>query len=402
MRRALLSAPIALVLACGSSSVDAPAEAGTADPDASAIDGAPQLEAGLIDSGADASAAACAPPSVTLLHGRDDSRTLDDLATCSATDTYVTACDNEQPVSTKCGQAAQARPQDLAKLIAAALPLDPATVQHVRAVFAAGQTKGRRADVFGLVGDSMTVETNFMTPFGAGSTFRVVLAPAVATALDMGGGKSIIDVFRGVAATDAGALDSFRAPRAAKVGVRAVWPLQPDATTGVTPLDQMVSALSPAYAVVMYGANDAEQIIGSVDVVDKTFADHLRALVDALEARGVVPILSTVPKHMRDKRFPDCSPTPNASSNTRYMIQTNVVSAAAAEVACERHLPLIDFHYAMDAELDHGVGPDGVHPTVWGQGGGILDETGLQCGYNARNLVTLRELKLVYEAATQP
>lgn len=393
-----------LLGACSSSSemVEAdpatPVDAGTDD---GAVPDSPAAPA-TADSGVDAAAAACASPGVTLLSALDDSRSLADLATCSATDSYVARCDMEEPVATKCGQAAEARPQDLAKMLAAALPLDPATIAHVRTVFADGKTKGRRPNVFGLVGDSMTVEPSFMTPFGAGSASSVVLAPAVQAALDMGGGKTIIDVFKGVDVTDGGTLDSFRAPRAAKIGVRAIWPLQPDATTGITPLEAMVAELSPAYAFVMYGANDAEQFIGTEATVDKVFADHLRTLVDALEAHGIVPILSTVPKHMREKRFPDCSPTTNADSNTRYMIQTNIVSASAAEVACERHLPLIDFHYAIDAQLDHGVGPDGVHPTISSLGGGVLDDTGLQCGYNARNLVTLRALKLVYEAATAP
>src|SRR5262249_46009099 len=147
-----------------------------------------------------------------------------------------------------------------------------------------------------------TVETNFMTPFSASAVgYRVALAPDVERALTIGkkpdgGAMTIIDYFRGVPVSDAGG-DAFRAPRAAKIGVSATWPVTPNAA-GVTPLDAMINAVSPAYAIVMYGANDALQSIESLDGVAKRFHDHLVAVVDALESRGVIPILSTVPKHM--------------------------------------------------------------------------------------------------------
>jgi hypothetical protein len=104
---------------------------------------------------------------------------------------------------------------------------------------------------------------------------------------------------------------------------------------------------------------------------------------------------------MHDKRFPDCS-SDGAPSNALYAIQTSAASAEVARIACERHLPLIDYRYALDPLLDHGVGHDGVHPSVYAKGGGFLDENGLQCGFNVRNLVTLRMLRDVYVAVTTP
>jgi hypothetical protein len=70
-----------------------------------------------------------------------------------------------------------------------------------------------------------------------------------------------------------------------------------------------------------------------------------------------------------------------------------------ASIACEKKLPLIDYRWALDPLVAHGLGPDGVHPSLYFKGGGVLDEHGLECGFNVRNFVTLRMLKLVRDAA---
>ena len=71
-----------------------------------------------------------------------------------------------------------------------------------------------------------------------------------------------------------------------------------------------------------------------------------------------------------------------------------------ADLACRRHLPLIDLRWALDPLLDHGVGPDGIHLSVHPSGGGVLDGSGLACGINVQNLVTLRELARVVDATS--
>ena len=274
------------------------------------------------------------------------------------------------------------RPLDLARVLEGALPLDTATAAHAHAVFRLGQTLGRRADTFGLVGDSMTVDANFLRPFGAASG-RVVVSPDVDRLLPL----------------HAFSAESFTAPRAAKVGVRAPWPLTPRGPGQASPLDEMVAGLSPAYAVVLYGANDALWRTDSLDLLVRGFDAALVAIVDTLEARGIVPILTTIPKHMRERGWRDCASTPTGGSNERFALQATVLSADVADLACRRHLPLIDLRWALDPLLDHGVGPDGVHLSVHPAGGGVLDASGRECGYNVRNLVTLRELGRVVDAA---
>ena len=420
-----------LLAACAASACRAKEGAATlaVSAGASAEDAAAPLEdSGAQDDAAESAAAAfaeappeepafsaCNAPSVSFLHAFDDSRTLDALEDCApdgggfTTDGgggYGWRIAVEQPVVDRCGHPEQSRDPDLPRILDSALPLDSKTVTHVRALFATGKARGRRPDVFALVGDSITIDYNFMRPFSWTVGSKVALDPRVRDALRIDDGRrSVIDFFRGALPPDAGDSsgssfnDSFWSVRAAKIGARATWVTTPDSKS--TPLDNVIAQLSPAYAIVMFGTNDAEFYLKAPSEVAKLFGESLRKIVDDLEGAGTIPILTTIPKHMHDKRFPDCSRDRGAISNARFMIQTNAVSAEVAAIACERHIPLIDFRYAIDPLLNHGVAGDGVHPSVYQPiGGGILDAAGLQCGFNVRNAVTLRMLKVLYDTVT--
>jgi hypothetical protein len=297
--------------------------------------------------------------------------------------------DRDQASTGRCDIAA--RPELLAHVLSGALPLDAATMDHIRTVYREGQKQSRRDHAFGLVGDSLTNAAPFMHPF----TTSQALAVATREPLSLSRGGSVVDLFR---TTDGSRPSSYEAPRAAKDGVRASWPLQQHSIGGAIPIDAMISAVSPAYAVVLFGANDALFRTDSLPALRNDFTAGLSAIVDALERRGVIPLLSTVPKHMRERGWPDCPSATQRGSNEVFAAQATALSAAVAEVACQRHVPLIDLRWALDPLQNHGVGPDGVHLSVHPSGGAILDNAGLQCGYNVRNLVTLRELALVVDA----
>jgi hypothetical protein len=344
---------------------------------------------------------ACNAPSVHLLAAPDDARDFARLAGCNPYEPFFATWDEEEPTASTCGRDPKKRHADVAKMLEAVPPLDEATAAHVRAIVQAGRLRGRRPNVVGLVGDSITIDHSFLRPFAVGASMKVALSPEVHSALATDDTHTILDVLRGTGGSDE-SYDSFLAPRAAKVGARIPWALSYNASMHASPVDDLVSSVSPAYAVVMYGTNDAEWYLLSPDALAKEFGDALRSLVDAIESRGVVPILTTIPKHARTKRFPDCPERGGGGSNLRFAIQTNVVSATIAAVACERALPLIDYRYAIDPLLDHGVGADGVHPTLYRLGAGVLDDDGLECGYNVRNFVTLRMVKLVRDVAITP
>jgi hypothetical protein len=204
------------------------------------------------------------------------------------------------------------------------------------------------------------------------------------------GGGTILDVYRG---KDVRAgMDSFVAPRAAKVGAQSRWAIEgkPD------PLGKLVKGASPAVAVVLYGSNDAAVRYGTIDELVAQYRERMAVILDRLEEEGIVPILSTVPRHTLDPKRALCDQAPGHASNWRMAVQTSAVSAAAAQLACERALPLVDLRWALDAVLNHGIGPDGVHPNAHRGGAGRLDSRGLQCGYNVRNYVTLRMLARVW------
>lgn len=341
---------------------------------------------------------ACAAPSVVKLHAADDSMDAT-VPGCGVGDAWSAVPYREQGESVRCDAAG--RPGLLAHVLSGALPLDAVTAAHVHTVFQSGLRQGRRTDAFGLVGDSMTAAGTFLRPF---ATPHPIPRP-VARTLSLADGTPVVDFFRDAKPRDPGQwADSFLAPRAAKVGVIASWPLRVQGESGQTPLEAMIDAVSPAYAVILYGANDAlSRTDSSPDVQGRLRGDYtgaLAAIVDLLETRGIVPILTTVPKHMREAGWPDCPPGEAGGANERFAAQATTLSAAVADLACLRHLPLIDLRWSLDPLVNHGVGPDGVHLSVHPGGGAVLDDTGVQCGTNVRNLVTLRELGRVVDAAT--
>jgi hypothetical protein len=341
---------------------------------------------------------ACAAPSVVRLRAPDDTADAT-VAYCAPGDPWSQIPDHEESDAARCEAAG--RPGLLARALSGALPLDPATAAHVRTIFQSGLRQGRRTDAFGLVGDSLTATGPFLRAFARPRE----LPTEVAKALTLASGKNVVDYFReSRPAEPQQYANPFLAPRAAKVGAVASWPLHPFGNTEETPLSTMVAVVDPAYAVVLYGPNDAlTRTDPAPDVqarMRQEYSSALAAIADALETRGIVPILTTVPKHEREPGWPDCSTPEHGGSNERFAAQATMLSAAVADLACARHLPLVDLRWALDPLVNHGVGPDGVHLSYHPESGGRLDDEGLQCGTNVRNLVTLRELARVVDAAT--
>jgi hypothetical protein len=283
----------------------------------------------------------------------------------------------------RCG--AGATSADLARLDAAVLPLDEATRAHVSAIIARGKKLGRKPWSFGLVGDSMTISGDFLRDFTAGREDRVELGPEVATSLRLDNG-SVIDHFRGREADRVRGVwrDAFSGYRAAKSGMRSAWALD-------GPLDEMVRRLSPAVAIVLYGANDAAFGPAPLEELLAIFSRDFPRILDRLEEAGIVPVLNTVARHGHAPGIDDCAP-PSALSNWRIAVQTNALSARVVEIACERHLPLIDLRHALDAADGRGLASDGVHLARHDKGAAKLTARGLRCGANVRNYVTLKML----------
>ncbi len=286
----------------------------------------------------------------------------------------------------------------MARLEASVLPLDGPTRERIAAVARKGKSLGRNPRSFGLVGDSMTASWDFLQDFGARRRKDIDIAPELSPRLALPSDKSVIDFFRGqvVERLPGGPADAFIASRAARVGARTAWATEYD-DVDASPIGRMVRAVDPAVAIVLFGGNDAASRMVSPEEAAATFERDILGVVAALERRGVVPILSTVARHLDQPGVPNCAEGEDPSDH-RVAVSTTAISDRAARVACREHLPLIDLRHAMDDLLHHGLGPDGVHPHVHPRGGAVLTAEGLSCGYNVRNAVTLMALARVVGA----
>jgi len=284
----------------------------------------------------------------------------------------------------------------------AVLPIDAITRARIREVRALGRDKGRRARVFGLVGDSITAGELFLGPFSHSSAQGFTLAPWVEQRLSVaspdGATGTIIDFYRGVEAERQPGFfrDSFRATRAARTGAPSAWALA-HGRHGASPVDRLVDELSPAVALLMYGSNDAVARVAPPSELASEFRQSLGRIVDRLESEGIVVVLWTIPRRGPQPELENCGAS-GARTNVRLMVQTNAISAAAASLACERSLPLVDMRAAFDRLVSRGLFSDGVHPSSFGAGSGQLTEEGLRCGYNVRNYLALRMLREVHVA----
>jgi hypothetical protein len=216
--------------------------------------------------------------------------------------------------------------------------------------------------VFAKVGDSITVDTDFLACFDGGST-------------DFSGRNDLAATVGYFMSGNAAGTSPFaRTSLSAKGGTTAR-----DAMTGAPPpVEQELAAVNPRIAVVMFGTNEARY-----DWTIDEFGTHLWNLIDTTIENGVVPIMSTIPAN-----------TGYPAANARVPLFNRVIRA----IAQGRGVPLVDFHRELDALANDGISSDGIHPTSAPGGGCILTSAGLQYGYNVRNLITLEALGRTHAA----
>ncbi|MCC6747142.1 MAG: SGNH/GDSL hydrolase family protein [Deltaproteobacteria bacterium] len=236
-------------------------------------------------------------------------------------------------------------------------PLTPAVVAELRAIAARGAW---RDDVFAKVGDSQSYSRHFMGCFDDPNEPVVLdhyahLEPAVT-------------YFRG---GDADGTSPFaRRSLATKIGRTVGWALR-----GATPapIEQELAAIHPRYALIMYGTNDSSSTNFGL------YARDLLALVDGLAQKGVVPIVTTVP---RRKDNPDAD------------ARVHTYNAVMRAVAQLRKVPLVDLWRAVEG-MRFALFPDeGIHLYSYFDPCDFT-RVGLSYGLNVRNLRTLEILAQV-------
>ncbi|MFO0598268.1 MAG: SGNH/GDSL hydrolase family protein [Myxococcaceae bacterium] len=245
-------------------------------------------------------------------------------------------------------------------------PLTPDVVAHLQAI--AALSAGKHDDVFSKVGDSNTVNTNYLSCFGG-----VNVDLDGRTSLDAGIGHFARGVVQGTSPYG-------RTSLSATIG----WSAQSAIAGSPSPLQQEIDAAQPRFATVMFGTND----VGFAN--PDLYGRSLVTIVDTLALQGVVPVVSSIP------------PRDDSMTADAWVPRYNLVARAVAQ---SRRVPFVDLHPLLLSTPQHGLGPDGVHLNVYfpsaGARGCVFTTSGLGYGHNVRNLATQEGLDRAWRATTQ-
>ncbi len=267
-------------------------------------------------------------------------------------------------------------------------PITTAVVNRIRALVAIGASKGRHLARFIKVGDSISASDPTDSKTSPNSQYLCQFVcpdynPPATAAWDY---CRNLDTYKFQLN---GALKFFLsdtiAPQgrtcfnwyssAARVSQEASFAI----TGNPTPLRKEIDALSPQFAFVMYGANDAGGW-GTMYGVVSGYMASMRAIVDSCIANGVVPILM--------------SPCPRKNLPEYALTMGHLVRALAQQY----QIPFVNEHRAMMPLPNHGLGGDGLHPSALGYNQCCwLTPAGLKNGYNLRNLLSLQALDNMYQ-----
>jgi hypothetical protein len=236
---------------------------------------------------------------------------------------------------------------------------DPDVAAHIHDLIVAGAARGNRTNVFAKLGDSITESRAFLYACGSGHP-------------DLGSHDALFETmlfFREVNVDPD--FNSFERPSLAASGG---WTTE-DALEGGDgcPVVQEIEALHPQWAIVMFGTNDLERD-GDVGV----FTTRMNTIVDLLEARAVVAVLTTIPPRL---------------DSTELASRVGAYNDAIRSIASTRRIPLVDYWAALQPIARNGLDDDGIHPSAYFADGYYdacnLTDAGLQYGYDVRNLVSV-------------
>ena len=265
------------------------------------------------------------------------------------------------------------------------LPVIPAITQsmksYLQSILKQGESAGLRADVFAKVGDSNSFNFQFLDGLG-NSAYDPSNPVNVGSHGDL---ADTINFFRQTT-IDPSRANSFNHTSAAAYGGWTTTSLLTPGLQGVppwqfgsaknTPLDSEVRDSLPAIALVMIGTCEA----GGEDPV--TYQANLTRVAQTLLAKGVIPVLSTIPE--------DFLPTPGLPAITANFNQV------IANVAGDLNIPLWNLYEGLTQLPNEGISPDGVHLNSAPGGAQLLDDGSLVFGMNYRNLTAVQVLsKLV-------
>lgn len=237
-------------------------------------------------------------------------------------------------------------------------PITPHVAQRMRDIALLGPDLAD--DVFMKTGASSTVSHNTLHCF-------------VDDPIELGEHEGLQPALDHFLMGDAAGTTPFdRESVAARVGHHAGWAVGGDPS----PVDIEAELLTPSLALVHFGANDmgwgatyGDALLG--------FHANMMLLLDGLIDRGIVPIVFGVTRR-------------GDYSSAQAWVGT--WNATLRGIAQARQIPFVDLYEAIDGLPGHGLSGDGLHLEAYPGGACVLDEEGLQHGYNLRNLVALEVL----------
>jgi len=247
--------------------------------------------------------------------------------------------------------------------------------EHVRAIARRGAAMGVRRDYVAKLGDSITVSPAFLVPLACSE-------PVWGGWSELQGAVSFFgrDPAPGGTAAACGAVNSFS--RTSVAAVRG-WttgdalrsrPSLPADCGAEAAIGCELALLHPSVALIMFGTNDVSASR------EGPFRRHLAHVAEIVEKAGAIPVISTIPPRL---------------SSSRLAAKTERFDAVIAALAANRSLPLWNYWRQMSAPRipRHGIGPDGVHPSLCAACSAIdFTPRGLRQGYALRNLGALRVL----------
>jgi uncharacterized protein YraI len=238
-------------------------------------------------------------------------------------------------------------------------PVVAEVTETARIIFQQGQALGHLSNAVAKVGDCNSAGWLFLHPFGENQYDLV----------EYGSLQGAVDYF-----AETFAARSYAAYTGMNVGgvLDPTWADPINCNPDEAPLFCEYRQRNPSLAVIMFGSNDI------VVLTTEQFDHALRQVVNATRQAGIVPILSTFPRHIS---YPDRS------------IQFNQI---VVQVARDYNLPLINLWRALEPLPNHGIAPDGYHLSGPLTRAGDMTPDNLQTGFPLRNLVTLQSLDAIW------
>lgn len=230
--------------------------------------------------------------------------------------------------------------------------LPPDTQNHIREIFARGQTLGRSANAFSKLGDSIVLTPHFLARFDSQQ-------------YDLG-------VYSDLQPTIAQFTGSFaRFGQTARVGLSARtlfetgWADDEHCLAGEHVVACEIRLHNPSIFLIRLGTNDQSA---------SAYETNLRRLIELLLDEGIIPILGTKPD--------------------RHEGDDNRNNEILRQLAAAYKIPLWDFDIVADTLPDRGLSGDFIHLTM-SAANDYTQETALQKGYPVSDLTALMMLDAV-------